>query len=139
MMSYTSSTVHPADNDLRDLYHPLFSEHEVDLVLQAHNLNYQRTYPLIYNGQYPSEPIISDKNQQTYYDPEGEIYLTVGTAGAELHEFEGQRPFVLRQLANHGFVSIDITDNGEKLISTFYQNDLVNKDQFLIIKDLVTE
>jgi hypothetical protein len=137
---YTSSTFHPADNDLRDLYHPLFSEHGVDLVLQAHNHNYQRTYPLIYNEQSPSKPIISDKNQQTYYDPEGEIYLTAGTAGAELHEFEGQRPFIVRQLENHGFVNIDITDNGEKLISTFYENtDLVNEDQFVITKDFMTE
>jgi hypothetical protein len=37
-------------------------------------------------------------------------------------------------------VSKTLTDIGEKVISTFHQNsELVNKDQFTIIKDPVTE
>jgi hypothetical protein len=34
---------------LRDTYHPLFDTYGVDLVLQAHNHKYERTYPLTYN------------------------------------------------------------------------------------------
>ena len=47
---YTSPTVHPAREPLRDSYHPLFDMYGVDLVLQGHNHNYQRSYPLRYNA-----------------------------------------------------------------------------------------
>ena len=50
-----------------DIYHPIFDKYHVDLMLQAHSHNYQRTYPIKYNDNDASHPIISDKN-------EGEIY-----------------------------------------------------------------
>ena len=46
---YTSPTKHPSDILLRDTYHPLFDQYGVDLVLQGHNHNYQRSYPMTYN------------------------------------------------------------------------------------------
>lgn len=134
---YSSFTAHPGDGDLRDLYHPLFSKYVVDLVIQAHNHNYQRTYPLLYNEQSLSKPIITDKNKEKYSNPEGQIFLTVGTAGADLHNLTGQPPFIVKQFDDsHGFLNIDITNNGKKLISTFYENrELSNKDRFTMIKN----
>ncbi len=38
---YSSPSVHPGNGDLRDIYHPLFQKYNVDLILQAHNHNYQ--------------------------------------------------------------------------------------------------
>ena len=35
--------------EFRDLYHPLFDNYHVDLVLEGHEHNYQRSYPLKYN------------------------------------------------------------------------------------------
>jgi hypothetical protein len=48
-MLYTSPTFHKPTDTIRDIYHPIFDKYHVDLVLQAHSHNYQRTYPLKYN------------------------------------------------------------------------------------------
>jgi hypothetical protein len=47
---YTSPSKHLPDILLRNIYHPLFDQYGVDLVLQAHNHNYQRSYPIEYNS-----------------------------------------------------------------------------------------
>jgi Calcineurin-like phosphoesterase len=44
---YSSNTTHPGLDELQDLFHPLFEKYGVDIVLQAHNHNYQRTYPIL--------------------------------------------------------------------------------------------
>ncbi|MDW0158332.1 MAG: metallophosphoesterase, partial [Nitrososphaeraceae archaeon] len=36
---------------LREVYHPLFDRYNVDLVLQAHSHNYERSYPILYNNK----------------------------------------------------------------------------------------
>ena len=56
---YTSKTNHEGLAPFRDLYHNLFNEYGVDLVLQGHVHNYQRTYPLVYNSENPSSPTIT--------------------------------------------------------------------------------
>ena len=48
--AYTSPTRHIAISELRDTYHPLFDLHGVDLVIQAHNHNYQRSSPITHNS-----------------------------------------------------------------------------------------
>jgi predicted MPP superfamily phosphohydrolase len=76
----------PSDNHalptLRSTYHPLFEQYGVDLVLQAHNHNYQRTYPIKFNNTDPRHPIETNINTTTYADLDGEqIFVTVGTGG----------------------------------------------------------
>ena len=80
---YTSPTYHESREFLRDSYHPLFDMYGVDLVLQAHNHNYQRSYPIRYNATNSSTPIVLDNHLDTYVNPNGTIFMTVGTAGAE--------------------------------------------------------
>ena len=63
---YSSNSTHPGLDELQDLYHPLFDKYHVDLILQAHNHNYQRTYPLSYNITRQYTPIITDKNTESY-------------------------------------------------------------------------
>jgi Calcineurin-like phosphoesterase len=46
---YSSVTSHSGQRELPDIYHRLFDEYGVDMVLQAHSHNYQRTFPLRYN------------------------------------------------------------------------------------------
>ena len=133
---YSSLSVHPGLDALQETYHPLFEKYGVDLVLQAHNHNYQRTYPLAYNESSSSHPIIADHRTNNYdSDSRGPIFLTVGTGGESLHGFLGKAPFVVTQFANYGFLNVDLIENGRKLVSTFYDN--VNgglKDQFTITK-----
>ncbi len=126
---YTSPSQHPGDSTIRDIYHPLFDKYGVDLVFTSDNHNYQRTFPLKYNGEdgYSSNPIIVDNNQNNYYNNDnrdGVIYLITGTGGRSLYEIKEQAPFVAKQDDKHfGFLSIDIS--GNTLKGTFYANESI--------------
>ncbi|MGI0022851.1 MAG: metallophosphoesterase, partial [Nitrososphaeraceae archaeon] len=132
---YSSNTTHPGLDELQDTYHSLFDKYNVDLVLQGHNHNYQRTYPLSYNVTKQYTPIITDKNTEYYNNIEkGQIFFTVGTGGANFYNFTGQAPYVVKQLLRHGFLNVDVDDSGSKLLVKFYDNTGVTRDQVIISK-----
>ncbi|TLX66246.1 MAG: hypothetical protein E6L03_09800 [Thaumarchaeota archaeon] len=132
---YSSNTTHPGLDELQDTYHPLFDKYGVDIVLQAHNHNYQRTYPLSYNVTKQYNPTITDRNTDHYNNIEnGQIFITVGTGGAEFYNFTGQAPYIVKQLLLHGFLNVDVTNNGSKLWITFYQNTGMARDHITISK-----
>ena len=124
---YTSPSQHPGNATIRDIYHPLFDKYGIDLVFTSDNHNYQRTFPLKYNGKDgdSSNPIIADSNQNNYdstNNDDGVIYLIIGTAGRSLYEIDEQAPFVAKQDDKHfGFLNIDIDDKTVK--GTFYANE----------------
>ena len=126
-----------AEKELRDIYHPLFVKYNVDLVLQAHNHNYQRSYPIIYNNASSENPIITDtNNNNNYYDPKGMIFGTVGTGGESLYPLTGQAPYVATQYVGFGFLNVDVINDGTTLSGKFFANDGTIKDQFTIIKSV---
>jgi hypothetical protein len=134
---YSSNSTHPGEEELRDFYHPLFDAYGVDLVLQAHNHNYQRTYPIIFNNFSPSRPTISDKQIHNFTNPKAPIFVTVGTGGAPLYNFSSQSPIVITQLAQYGILNVDIEkfQNGDNLTGTFHKNNNLTKlDYFTITK-----
>jgi predicted MPP superfamily phosphohydrolase len=132
---YSSNTTHPGLDELQDTYHPLFDKYHVDLVLQAHNHNYQRTYPLSYNVNKLHNPTITNRNTDEYDNiGKGEIFLTLGTGGAEFYNFTSQAPYIVKQLLLHGFLNVNVTDNGTKLLAIFYDNTGVARDQIAISK-----
>ena len=134
-MLYTSPTFHKPTDTIRDIYHPIFDKYHVDLMLQAHSHNYQRTYPIKYNDKYASNPIISNKNESEYSNPDGTIFVIVGTAGADLHNFTGQAPYIVKQFQRFGFLDVNITGDGRIMKGTFYENrDGTDKDHFTITK-----
>jgi hypothetical protein len=133
---YTSPTQHPSQDSLRDIYHLLFDYYGVDLVLQAHNHNYQRSYPLRFNQTNSSSPIITDRNNSVYKNPNGTIFAVVGTAGAIPYALLGGSPFIVTRFQKFGFLNFDLVDNGTKLIGSFYDSrDGSIKDHFTIIKN----
>jgi predicted phosphodiesterase len=134
---YSSTSIHSGKAELQDLYHPLFDKYGVDLVLQGHNHNYQRTYPLGYNIADSHSPIILDNNASIYNNElSGPIFVTVGTAGEILHNFINQKPFVKTQFLRHGFLNLEVTNNGSNMTGTFYENNgLISEDQFMILKN----
>ncbi len=117
----------PEEREWNNIYHPLFEQYNVDLVLQGHQHNYQRTFPIKYNSDTPINPIITDRNRNTYTNPEGQIYLTVGTGGAALHSLNGNKaPYIITaQDEVYGFLNVDVTANngGTTLVGTFNTND----------------
>jgi hypothetical protein len=134
-LMYSSPTFHTANENLRDIYHPLFDKYHVDLVLQAHSHNYQRSFPIIYNDKESSRPIVNERNEEGYSDPKGSIFVVAGTGGADLHNITGQAPFIVKQFQRFGFLDVQITDNGSKMIGTFYENrEGTDKDHFTITK-----
>jgi hypothetical protein len=112
------------DTTIRDIYHPLFDSYGVDIVLQAHVHNYQRTYPISYNNNDPSNPTVTSTNPNAYKDPKGPIFVIVGTAGKSHAMFEGTKPSYIasQQDTDYGFLSMQVSDDGTTLTGTFYPN-----------------
>jgi hypothetical protein len=137
---YTSpspTSGHPGLFNLRDTYHALFDQYGVDLVLQAHVHNYQRTFPLKYNPNNPSNPISSTTDANDYTNPEGIIFAIVGTGGViPLHPLVDKASFTSSQQDDfYGQLDITIANNGNKLKGAFYRNgDNAILDSFSITK-----
>lgn len=132
---YSSNTTHPGLDKLQDTYHRLFEKYDVDIVLQGHNHNYQRTYPLLFNEDRPPTAVITDTSEEKYKDVKGQIFITVGTGGQDLYDITGQAPFVAEQFLHHGFLNVDVTESGSKLTATFYENiEMTDKDHITITK-----
>ncbi|HEY7227305.1 MAG TPA: metallophosphoesterase [Nitrososphaeraceae archaeon] len=122
---------------LRNAYQPLFDKYRINIVLQAHAHNYQRTYPILFNQSSPSNPIITDKDSNSYHGPNGEIFLTVGTGGRSLHKFLVNKPtyVITEEDTKHGFLSLEFTNNATSIKGLFYTNDSISpEDEFTIEK-----
>ena len=125
-------------NSLRDAVHPLFDKYGVDLVLMGHVHNYQRSFPLKYNGNDPSEPIITSSNVHNYLDPIGQIYTIVGTAGINFHAVSGKESYIdYQQDSKFGFLNIHFSKDGKTMNSKFISNDGSVMDQFSIEKSQI--
>jgi hypothetical protein len=134
--AYTSPSLNEPDTIMRDTYHPLFDKYNVDLVLQAHNHNYQRSYPLKYNQEDPTSPIkVSNETNNYYSDLPGPIFVTVGTGGINLYPLLGKAPHIVNQAnSSYGFLNVDVINNGTKLSAKFLSNNGTVGDQFTIVK-----
>jgi len=125
-------------NSLRDAVHPLFDKYGVDLVLMGHVHNYQRSFPLKYNANHPSEPIITSSNEHNYLDPLGQIYTIVGTAGINFHALSGKESYIeYQQDSKFGFLNIHFSKDGKTMNSKFISNDGSVMDQFSIKKSQI--
>jgi hypothetical protein len=126
------------ESSLRDIYHPIFDQYGVDLVLEGHTHDYQRSFPIKFNSNSKSNPIITDTNRNTYNDPAGEIYAIVGTGGINFHSLSSQKSFIaFQQSKEFGFLNIDILNNGQTLVGKFLSNNRspsTPMDQFTITK-----
>lgn len=123
------------DNIFRDVYHPVFEYYEVDLVLLAHAHNYERFYPIDYNWDNPSEPIVTNTNQYDYFDPENSITIITGTGGESLRKFDRTKEYIAFQEDSFfGHLNIDVVNNGKTLIGTFIADDGRIIDEFYIRK-----
>ena len=126
-----------ANTTVRDLYHTLFDTYGVDLVLQAHAHNYQRSHPLSFNMTNSSNHIIIDNNKHKYTNPGSPVFAIVGTGGVSLFEFNGNAiPAVATQQdSDFGILNVDVDEKANTLYATYYANnhDTVT-DHFSITK-----
>ncbi len=123
------------ESSLRDIYHPIFDQYGVDIVLEGHAHDYQRSFPIKFNSNSKSNPIITDTNRNNYNDPEGEIHAIVGTGGINFHSLSSQKSFIASQQSSRfGHLNIDIQNNATNLIGKFISNEGGILDQFTISK-----
>ncbi|HJR85735.1 MAG TPA: metallophosphoesterase [Nitrososphaeraceae archaeon] len=133
---YTSPSIHPANEILRETYPPLFEKYGVDMVITSHNHNYQRSYPLVYNIDSSRQPIVKDVNASQYNSPGVPIYFIVGTAGNNLYDFRGQAPYMVSQFQETGFLHVNVTKTDRDVLAGGFLNIETGNyvDQFMIIK-----
>ena len=136
--AYTSPSALDTVDELRKTLHPLFDKYGVDLVLEGHQHNYQRSYPIRYNRDNPDYPIITttdSNNRNSYTSSEGPIFATIGTGGATLFNLTGKAPYIASQHVGYGILNVDVINNGKTLNAKFYEDiDGIVKDQFTITK-----
>ena len=121
------------NEEYRDIYHPLFDKYGVDLVLQGHVHNYQRSYPLNFNQESPSKPLITSTSKANYENPSGVIFAIVGTGGVNFHGLSGSASFMAyQQDSKFGILDMHFSDN--KLDAKFVTNDGAPLDHFSISK-----
>ena len=133
-----SASTCEGSSSLRDAYHPLFDKYRVDLVLQGHVHNYQRTFPLKYDTVSPSSPTRTSTSTSSYTDPEGQIFVTVGTGGINFHGLSGKSYFVVKQQdQKFGILDILMANDGTKLTGKYYRNgESTPYDTFIISKPI---
>jgi len=117
----------------RELYHPLFDKYGVDLVLQGHDHNYQRSFPLQFDSSNPSFPNMTSIAKSDYVNPDGEIFVIIGTGGESLYEFLPSPLYVVQTQA-FGFLNVDFVNKGLTMRASFHANDGTTKDSFVIVK-----
>jgi hypothetical protein len=121
------------NEEYRDIYNPLFDKYGVDLVLQGHVHNYQRSYPLNFNQESSSKPLVTSTSKTDYQNPNGVIFAIVGTGGVNFHGLSGSAPFMAyQQDSKFGILDMHFSDN--KLDAKFVTNDGATLDHFSISK-----
>jgi predicted MPP superfamily phosphohydrolase len=132
----TSPSRHPPEPLLPETYLPLFEKYGVDLVLQGHNHHYERTYPIRFNNNNVTRPIETSTDTTSYTDPDGQIFVTVGTGGRKIHNFTSIADYSVKQYLGFGILDVDITNNGRNLTGKFYADkNGIMIDQFSITKN----
>ena len=99
---YTEPSTHTSDLNLRFYLEPIFVYHHVDLVLQGHNHNYCRSYP-IRNGT-----AVDTAQGSSYHNPGGVIYLVAGGGGRVLYPFTGHDPLIRSAFSVFHTVAVDV-------------------------------
>jgi hypothetical protein len=153
---YSSGSSLEDEEDFREIYHPLFDKYKIDLALQGHLHAYERMYPITFNSDDEDEPIVRDTNPNMYTNPNGTIFVTVGTGGAHDMELSSLDDFSAVGLdgdfgilditiennssnnSNKTTVSNNDTNNIKVLVGRFIENEDDNEfkilDEFKIIK-----
>ncbi len=81
--AYCTSTAHASEGGVRQEWVPLFEKYQVDLVINGHNHQYERTDVIKKNEVARKLPI----GGTAYPESEGVVYVTAGAAGRSLYAF----------------------------------------------------
>jgi hypothetical protein len=82
--AYATSKSHASDGGVRDTLTPLFDEHQVDLVVQGHNHQYERTNPIRAGRTVRAAPDGATVRPAT----DGTTYICVGSGGRPRYSWQ---------------------------------------------------
>jgi hypothetical protein len=121
----TSRTTHDVEEGFVEEYCQIFQENGVNLVLQAHNHNYQRSTTL-------------DCRDDEFVKSEGSngfTIVTIGTGGRSLYDLRNQSPLIVRQYDDRfGFLNVDIVNNTQMKAQFIDSKNSQIADSFIINK-----
>ncbi|MGE5781657.1 MAG: metallophosphoesterase [Nitrososphaerales archaeon] len=160
---YTNPGRHPPHTEFANIYHPLFDQYGVDLVLAGHNHWYERTVPLKYNPMDVSDPIVKHSEEMkinndltyksnkkkneivsfatisntllnsTIQDSDNPVFITVGTAGQKQHYQKDYLSYIPSKW-DHGFGYLKLEINKNSVKGNFYANEIADREGKNIIE-----
>ncbi|MCC7536530.1 MAG: metallophosphoesterase family protein [Deltaproteobacteria bacterium] len=127
--TYSCSTVHGSNFELREAWQPIFDEHGVDVVFAGHDHTYERSLPI--RGFRPGtrEGVIVERGADgAPVAGNGTVYVVSGGAGAELYGAgDGcDHTYVTESVRNYVIVEVE----GRTLRHTAYRLDGSVLDRF---------
>ena len=135
--SPTTANPTPDTKSIRATLVPWLEQNGFKIVIQGHQYNYQRSFPLTYGvgGNTPTVMMTATGNTSSeYYSLNGIVYFVVGSGGQTLQAFTSQASYIAAQNAtDFGILQLQIT--GRKITGGFYDLNGAQKDSFLISKD----
>src|SRR4029078_237059 len=121
--SSSCSNTGSENRNIRNGFHAMFDQYGVDLVLEGHIHDYQRSYKIKYDSGSPDSPTVTDNNTNTYTEGNGEIFAIVGTGGVNFHALSGKASFTATQQdKSFGQLDVAVTNNGNTLQGKYYKN-----------------
>jgi hypothetical protein len=120
---YTANSKHdPDESNMRATYQPKFDTYKVDLVLQGHNHNIQRTFPVTNKAH--NDPNIVTTSQGPYTGWQGVIFVIDGTgghdSGSALYSLGNSPAFnAYQQNSKNMNLKIALSNNGKTLTCSF--------------------
>ncbi|WP_406330231.1 purple acid phosphatase family protein [Streptomyces sp. NBC_00203] len=87
--AYCTSTAHASEGGVRQEWVPLFEKYTVDLVINGHNHQYERTDVIKGDAVVKKLPI----GGTAYPETEGVVYVTAGAAGRSLYAFTAPQSY----------------------------------------------
>jgi chitodextrinase len=99
--AYSSGSANSSSVPVRTYLVPLFEAQNVQLVLSGNSHNYERTFPLLSNGD-PNNPVVSSG---------GVTYVVSGNGGNGFNPFTIAEPYwsAFRQSGTYGYVQVTVS------------------------------
>lgn len=127
--SMTPDSDHGPLTDFRNIYHPLFDTYHVDIIINGHNHNMCRSYPVRHNASSPSNPtVVSMGTNDIFQDVDGRVFVIAGAGGRSHHDInDNPNHYAFLNDSDYGFfymhfvpdvnavAGIHVTINGEQL------------------------
>lgn len=127
------------EGNIVQTFQPLFDQYGVAIVFNAHNHNYERTFPVKYNSSSPTSPTVVDSSDGPYTVGNGTVFLRNGTmghdSGGNLYSLGSQKPFTKYQNdSENGTTKIVFSNNNKTITVSWITLDGITRDTFVMNK-----